>query len=459
MAPDQDLRIAVDGDSAKVYHRGDKVTGTVIFAVGEEIDIRSLVLNFMGAVTTATARPFYVTGNDADAAPTMRNYEERVTLFNIEKELLPRCTLDSRKRSWTFEFTFPGVTIPKYSRFQHGPKYYKDPHPLPPSFQTYTDSPGGSAAVSYFLKATLTRNGAQKPSKFYHILPYHPTPENLDVETRVVPRVLYAQTWKPLSENQKTVDKALSLLSRRNTNTPTNPRLVPTVHCPEKVTPGKHIPIILSLIDSNSSPDPENSTQNQYQLESVKISIGTYTTSMCGHPASQPEDTMSKHVTCIDRKNINNAVTFGTQVNLTNNFRLVDDAECVPSFKTYTITRRYDLTIAIGIKYKDRTFTIRNTTALEILPRVPRNLLHSTPETEDVEDDPLPLYTPREPSKELAPDYFSIYGHTSAASNSSSASLASSQNRSRGSSVASGLSTPASEFGQLALDECPVYTP
>lgn len=457
MAPSLDLRIVADGDSAKVYRRGDKVSGTVVLAVGEELDVVSLALEFTGLVTTATARPFYITSSDADATQFAREYEERVTLFSHKKELLPKCTVASRKRSWTFDFNFPDMTTPKYSRFHHGPKYCKDPHSLPPSFRTHLESPGGSAAISYFLKATLNRNdGTKRPLKVYHVLPYHPTPENLNLETRVIPRVLYAQTWKPLSESQKTVDKALSKLSRRNTSSTNNPRIIPALHHPERTTPGQHIPVMLSLMNSN---DPLG-TNDHCDLDSVKISIGTHTTSMCGHPASRPEDTMSKYVTCIDKSDMNQTIAFGSQVKLTNNFRLVDDAECVPSFRTYTITRRYDLTVEVGIRYQGRPFTIRNTSPLEISPRVSRNpLLGPLMETEDAAEDPLPLYTPRESSRELAPDYFSIYGLERTSSNSSSGSLAYTGGRSRGSSMASGTSTPASELGQLMLDECPTYTP
>ncbi|CAI6250243.1 unnamed protein product [Periconia digitata] len=453
MALDPDLRIIVNGDSAKVFRRGDSVTGTIVLAAGEEVDVSSLVLSFMGTVTTVTSRPFYPMSNNANGEPSARQVGERVTLFNLESELLSRCTLDDKKRSWTFEFEFPSLTIPKYPRFHHGPKYSKGPHPLPPSFQTCIDNFAGSATISYFLKATFKMDGTREPLKIYHVLPYHPTPEHLNTETRIVSRVLYAQTWKPISAQHKSVDRAFSRLTRRNATNSNSPRIVPTVYYPEKTMPGQHIPISLSLVDKNELLDADDTTRDHCELESVNISIGTHTTSICGHPASHAEDTMSKYVTCIDRKHINQTINFGDRINLTHNFRLVDDAECVPSFKTYIVTRSYDLIVKVGVKYRGREFGICSKTALEILPRIPCNLISNSPGSEEIQDDPLPLYTPRESSKELAPDYFSIYGHTRGLSNynSSSASLPSSDGRSRGSSMTSGLSTPASEPEQAVV--------
>ena len=40
--------------------------------------------------------------------------------------------------------------------------------------------------------------------------------------------------------------------------------------------------------------------------------------------------------------------------------------------------RRYTLDVSIGIKYGEQHFTIRSTTPLEIVPRVPRSSLPPT---------------------------------------------------------------------------------
>lgn len=175
---------------------------------------------------------------------------------------------------------------------------------------------------------------------------------------------------------------------------------------------------------------------------------------MCGHSLTDPEDVISKHVTCIARTNMAKPAPFGKTISLTSNFRLVNDAECVPTFKTYTITRRYALNIVIGVKFGKQQFIVRSTTSLEIVPRVPRDRSPPPPEyDEDVE--PLPLYVPREPSKEFAPDYESIFAlsRTSSAAGSLAPSYERSESYRANSSTApsSAASTPASEVEEPSV--------
>lgn len=452
MAPVPNLRVIVDGDSARVYRRGDKVTGRVILTVEQEEEYKSLTLSFAGTCTTKTTRPFFITGNDADATQSRRPYEERVRLFCFEQELLPRCTFAPRKYSWSFDFKFPDLTEPKFSRWQHGPKYMKDPHPLPPSFQISSHVPGGQAMVAYFLQARLERVGAKRAVKTQQMLPYHPTPTDMPLEARVTSRVLYAQTFKPLADSRTAVDRVLAKLSRRSSAYKGNPRIVPTFHYPERISPGQNIPLLLSLTNTQELPNNRSGAQAQCILDSVTVAIGTHTTSICGQPASQPEDTMIKHITCLSKTNLNTPLPFGSPTKLTNNFRLVDDAECIPSFKTYTITRRYDLTVTVGIRYGDRTFTVRCTTLLEILPRIPPELLPSVEADEDGDDDPLPLYVLRDPVKEHAPDYESIYS----LSRTGSSLTPRGYSVGGGSSLSSGSSTPATELEEPDLGELPM---
>jgi hypothetical protein len=154
MASEPNVRIIVDGDSTKIYRRGDKVTGRVMLVTEAGQRIESLTLSFMGAITTRTTRPFYVSGKDADAPLSRRSYEDRVSLFKFEKELLSNCKVASTKNSWTFDFKFPDLASTKYSRWQHRRKYCRDPHPLPPSFQISTVPPNGQAMVRKFRVET-----------------------------------------------------------------------------------------------------------------------------------------------------------------------------------------------------------------------------------------------------------------------------------------------------------------
>jgi hypothetical protein len=460
------MRVIVDGDSDKVYRQGDKVTGRVVLVVEEADQIQSLKVVFAGNCITKTSRPFHVNGG---ANSLRHEYEEKIRLFNQEKEIIAESTLLAPKKyTWTFEFTFPESTTPRFKRLSHGANYLKEPHTLPPTFQLRTHALGGAAQISYFVQARLTFGGSRGVKRCRVVLPYHPPAQaNIPREARCTSAVLYGQAWKPkkdvLSNTHLTVTKALSKVSRR-TFTSTQPRVIPSLLYPETVAPGQHIPISLVLRNTR---DALNTAQQHCTIDSVCISISTYSTSMCGQSITQPEDVVSKHVTCIAKTNMNKHAPFNTTVPLTNNFHLIDDRECVPSFKTYTITRRYALSISVGVSFGTQHFTVRSTTPLDIVPRLARRV---TALPDEDEEEQLPLYRPREPSKEYAPDYEVVCalarvdsgGSSTASAGSSSAGslLAPTFSRSSsymtegtGSSGAStAASTPESEVGGFVFE-------
>lgn len=149
---------------------------------------------------------------------------------------------------------------------------------------------------------------------------------------------------------------------------------------------------------------------------------------------------------------------FNKTVALTSNsFRLLDDAECVPSFKTYTVTRRYTLGVTVGIQYNDQEFVVRSTTPLEILPRVRRDAPALTQTDEEEDAEPLPVYSPREPEREFAPDYEEIFNTLSRIPSSGESVLSrvessSSSLFSRGSGVSTVASTPGVEVEQMRFE-------
>jgi hypothetical protein len=460
MAFEPDLRVVVDGDTEQVYRAGDRVKGSVFLALPGEGKITSLTITFLGECTTRTSRPFYVLGNDADACGSKRDFEERVQYFKFERTLARDINSTTEKHSWAFDFTFPELTEGSKSRWAYGSKYLKDPHPLPPSFNVYTNAPNGQAEVSYSLHARLayiatsdrTKEATRFITKASSSLRYLPGVRNIAQEPRLRTRVLYNQTWKPAKDSRTAVDKIITKVARRNSGSDnvTTPGVVPTLHFPEKIAPGQHIPILLTLSKAGDGDELD------CILDSLNISISTYTTSMCGQPFTQPEDTMAKHVKCISKEGLNQKIPFATATNLTNNFRLVDDAQCVPTFKTYTITRRYTMTAIIGLKIQDQIFTIKSTTSLEILPRIPL----SDPQRLglNVEDDidPLPLYEPREPSKEFAPDYETLYSLCPTPSTSYHLAFTDTGSSSSGSGTSTpstAPTTPASEMDQLVYEQ------
>lgn len=399
------LQIIVDGDSNKVYGNCEKVTGKVTLVVKEQVQIKSLKVNFAGSCITKTSRSFHVNSN-CDTTQSRNYFEEKVLLFIREKELVAGVVLTPKQYCWAFDFTFPQSTEQSYKRLIHGASYHKKPHRLPPSFQLKTDAPGGAAQISYFVQVKLMLGGSRNIKEYEQVLrlQYQPSSQTAAPrDAKTITSVLYGQIWMPKKEKlgcRRAFDKVFSRYSKSD-----GPRIVPYLSHPRRVAPGQHIALSLTLVNSR---DPLNESQGECILDTLTVTLSTYSTTICGRSLNHHEDVVSKHITCIARTDINKTLRFGQTEALTSYFGLVDDVECVPSFKTYIITRRYEVSLSIGIKYNDETFAIKATTPLEILPRTPRALVHPLLENDD-DVDTLPLYTPREPLEEFAPDYECIY--------------------------------------------------
>jgi hypothetical protein len=443
MSLDPSLRVIIDGDASRAYREGDRVKGRVSLVLQDSEDVKGLRVSFYGTCLTRTTPPLYAAGSDFDSWKCKRDYQERINLFSFERNLIPNCRLATGKYSWDFEFSFPKKTEGQFSRWTRGPKYCREPHPLPPTFQVHTDKPGGKAIISYHVKAKLVREGSRDTLNDSHILRYLPGANDIPRGPHIRSQILYAQTWKPGKRgSKKTVDKLKNKVSRKSLEIVTGPWIVPTIYYPEKIAPGQHIPLLICLATATVGEPPE------CILDSLAVTLSTYTTLTCGQLLKQPEDTISKHVTCISKQNINQRLSFSSPTPLTINFRVVDDVECVPSFRTYTITRNYTMTVVVQIKVEGQIFTIESTTPLEILPRTSLPELRVSGPGEDEEVEPLPLYMPREPSKEFAPDYDAIC----ALSPTSSTSFSHYSSGSGSWSVASGTSTPWTAPGTPELE-------
>lgn len=449
MAVEPSLRVIVDGDATRWYRPGDEVKGRVILVLEETEQIKGMRLSFTGECSTKTSRPLYASGADPEnCQSSTRDYSEAIKLFEHGKPLEGARTLEATKHTYNFTFTFPSQTDAQFSRWAHGSKYLREPHPLPPSFQHSTNHPGGEASIIYSVQALLVFAGSKGSKRFTQTVAYQPDPPFAQQEPKITSRVLYNQILKPVKDTRTAMDKVLTRVARKQSAAPNTPRLIPTLHFPESVSPGQHIPLLLTLRDADKPHTASSEGQSGCVLNSLTITLSTYTTSICGQPLTQPEDVVSKHVTCITRQDLNEPLPFGSATRLTRNFRLIDDAECVPTFKTYSITRRYSMTVTMGLKYQDQKFSVRAVTPLEILPKLSPSELRSRMEDDEFEVDPLPLYREREHSLD-APDYDSLYALTISVG-------------SRGSSVASGLSTPStapstpeSELDRPVLDDAP----
>ncbi len=443
------LQILLDGDCNKAYHRGEKISGRVVLVIdNNKQKIDSLKVEFLGTCATRTSRPFHV-NSSSDAAQARRNYEEKIHLFHREQELVVASSdLSPGKYTRPFEFTFPELTEQRCKRPGQGTRYLREPHSLPPSFQLTTNAPGGAAQISYFVQARLALQGSSKCIQSpKEIVRYQPSLDGVPLpEAKATSAVLSSQTWKPSVEKADSRTALNKVLPRRLKNNGGGPRIVPCLARPNRVVPGQHMPLSLTLVNTR---EPIDETLGDCILDSLYVTISTFSTVVSGHKVTYPEDIVSKHVKCIAKTNMGRPLPFGQAKALTRNFRLIDDGECVPSFRTYNITRRYELNVAIGIKYNDQCFTIKSKSPLDILPPSAGALLFPAAPTVEQEIDPLPLYVPRDPEEEAAPAYESLFAleETSSRGTSSRGSESGSESPVSGASM-----TPESEDERGSLE-------
>lgn len=330
------------------------MTGRVVFVAEKQEQVKSLKLNFTGACITKTTRPFYVGENENYAvSSSRRGYKEKVPLFNLERVLMTGCTAAANKYSWSFEFQFPENTQIRCSRWGHRSHYNRDIHPLPPSFYTYTNEPGGEATIKYSVQVKLIRGGLKANKRASYTLPFsNPSRRHLH-EPRTTSHILTTQTSSSAttSPSKPTLTQKLSHLFTRNSPAkPPGTHFVPTLHTPSAVAPGEIIPISLSLQPDHHHRPPNPSVPTPATepctLTTLTITLSTHTHSTTGRLLSHPQDTLTQHNTCVSRHSLATPLPLdhpSSPVPLVRAFRLLDTRACVPSFATYTVARAYTL--------------------------------------------------------------------------------------------------------------------
>jgi hypothetical protein len=158
MAHPRELEVVVYGDNNRVYRPGDQVEGMVFFVPTSQQNIKSLTLDFSGICLTKTTRPLYARPRDGRPPQLegLQRFKGEATLFKFERPLLGECTVAAKKYSWPFKFTFPSHTQDQRPKWADSSRFSKDAHPLPQSFQAYTDVPRGEATITYGITAKLS---------------------------------------------------------------------------------------------------------------------------------------------------------------------------------------------------------------------------------------------------------------------------------------------------------------
>jgi hypothetical protein len=387
----------------RTYESGDKVAGKVILNNGEQEQIRGLKIKFEAFCRTRTTRPYYANPDNENIAGSRRLFEENAQLFLQEQMLLSGTfTLAPNKHEYPFEFTFPSKSTERYRKSTRK-HFSNDPHNLPPSFKVVMGSQSCTGEVLYQLEAKLSRSSFKSDLRTARSLPFCrkgivPRP------CRTRPHLLNIQTWDltTVPDTSRNLPKRLVRAVVPDTDWKKTPciRFIPVVHAPKAVAPGQRIPLCLSLKAIQRRPiDPKI---DGLILDSLQIDLTTNTRLMCSGLISQPEDTVSETKRCIDRSDCALYIPADQSVvPIVTDFRLVDSVEAVPTFKSYTISRYYTLTLRIGLRWEKKTFELETRTELEILPRFLDLHRRTSIQIED-EIDPLPLYTPRE---EDSPEY------------------------------------------------------
>lgn len=169
--------------------------------------------------------------------------------------------------------------------------------------------------------------------------------------------------------------------------------LIPTMHCPESISPQQDIKVALGLqhVRPNPAVDPKHV---DCSLQNLTVSITTYNSTLC-EGGIQPDITQDRRK-CVTRRNMNTPVPAdGTPISLVSTLRLNNDAECIASFSTFTIARSYTLDVEVTLKCGPKTFVINSSTPLEILPGTSPSRPRMLTEEPRNGQEQLPAYEPR----------------------------------------------------------------
>jgi hypothetical protein len=379
------IKIFLDGRPNRIYFPGEKVSGKVVLTTRVQEEIKYIKVRFLGTSFTTMTRVLPGTAEDSEADNT-KTWSESKPLFGYDRALVTKpFTLAANQYSWDFEFKFPSEADREYQTAV-GRHFTKDPHKLPPSFDSITEGRGGGS-VSYTIDVKIARSGINRTDvKVSEILRFQREPIAY-LPPRILPRFIPVQASRvkrstgnsePSSPNFVT-----SLGQKLDWRGPVA-RFSPMIYSPEAISPGQKIPIALSV-----RPIQRKATDVKIDglvMTGLQIDLTTHTAIVCGGLLSRPQDTISQSVLCINRQNCNVPIPVDqTRVPIVSDFRLVDNNQALPTFKSYIISRFYVMTIRIALRWKSTTWNITSHSELEVLPKCAPGQL------EDVET--LPPYT------------------------------------------------------------------
>lgn len=221
-------------------------------------------------------------------------------------------------------------------------------------------------------------------------------PRSRDVVPALKSHLLKEQRWRSsvLRPKKHTLKQKLRHVVTQNPSLRTPCiGLLPTVHCPESISPQQDIAVALSLqlIRPNPAVDPKHV---DCSLQRLTVSIATYNTTLC-RGGIQPDITQDCRK-CVNRRNLNTPLPLdGTPFSLVSTLRLNNDAECIASFSTFIIARSYTLDVEVTLKCGPKTFVVNSSTRLEILPGTSPSRPHMVTEEPGNGQDQLPAYEPR----------------------------------------------------------------
>ncbi|KAF2761824.1 hypothetical protein EJ05DRAFT_185949 [Pseudovirgaria hyperparasitica] len=399
------LNVTIHGDPCRIYHPADKITGTVYLTTSSQEEFKQLKLNFRGQCKTTTTRPYYVSGNEHSLA-SRKMLKETVTLFDQEKVLFQGpYKMSPTQHEWHFEYTFPSKSETTYQKAVKSAYYNKHPHDLPPSFRCLTESYRGEGYVHYSIEATLVRGSFKSEVRNLRYLLFRRRSER-PTPAKSHPNVLESQQIQMHEDFRPRVDKFGKAIHYSTLPVPTSVKFTPTFYAPKAVAPKQVIDLGLSI---KQIQDQVNCNDTEiFTVDRLRVELLTTTRVACRGVLSQTQDVVTRSVTCVDRKLPGISIPIDdTPIALTRGFRLTDNNEASPSFKSYSISRIYQININIWLRWRDQTFRLSTSIELDILPRYdpppPRRQRRSV-DAELV--DPLPLYTRTEHApayEEVAP--------------------------------------------------------
>ncbi|KAI4143729.1 MAG: hypothetical protein LQ340_006893 [Diploschistes diacapsis] len=367
----RDCKIKIDGGNDQAFFPGAPIHGIITYKASANDRLQSVNLDLRGVIRVSPTRK----GSSA-AANEGKPQTEHVELFHIMERILAEPIWTERRTlNWHFTIVLPQLTGPDRSHGLYAdagnPLFEEMPHPLPPSMGPDQSS---EVEIAYNMYAVAKRSfrGYAETEQLQEApvvdnissLIYYPDPPAVvgDHISTVEKRwELVSAVPKPRKFSLKSSSTSSTLDSGAGGGPPT----IVEVRIPTVVVLGELVNVALVR---PSDPDGGETSSASVAFKSLSASLHALTHRRTTKIAYKPELTEI----CTKKLGTDTArglVTLGSTV-LCSRFSTVVIKAWPPTFKSYNVSRMYDLVIEVALMQGKHEFKTQFTEEVEVVRKL-----------------------------------------------------------------------------------------